>query len=85
MRAPPLRLSQVNTAHKQSCPAEDGVLRTFNSYTYYVQKQRVYFPVCQQLEGREEYPTETKQSTLCLPLGWYFNPNIQRMVLPTLD
>lgn len=25
-----------------------------------------------------------KNQTLCLPQSWYFNPNIQRMVLPTL-
>lgn len=25
-----------------------------------------------------------KNQTLCLPHSWYFNPNIQRMVLPTL-
>lgn len=37
------------------------------------------------LEGREESCIQTKQWTLCLPFSWYFNPNIQRMLLPTLE
>lgn len=35
------------------------------------------------LEEGEQNPTQTKQTTLCLPLSWDFSSNIPRTILPT--
>lgn len=35
------------------------------------------------LEKENIFHRQTKQSELCLPLSWDFNPNIQKRVLPT--
>ena len=65
--------------------------KTFNSVYFatelsstYALSHKEFTSICQwHLNGGEDYPTQTKQSTFCLPLVWDFNPNIQRTILPT--
>lgn len=62
--------ARVNTAHKPSRPAEDGE-QTQNRCIRADTKSLI---PCLSLEGggRRKYPTQTKQSTLCLPPSWDF-------------
>lgn len=82
---------KVNTAHKQSRPAEDREPATLNSVYFTTELSSTYslshlqtskhteftlLFISDTWMGRRKYPKRTKQSTICLPLSWDLNPNI---------
>lgn len=71
---------QARSTQHTNSPVQLGT-ESLNSYTFHCAgKQATSLSVSPWGKRKISH----KNQTLCLPHSWYFNPNIQRMVLPTL-